>query len=367
MSEEQTWTRRNVLRTGGTIAGVSVMAGCISGDGSNDGDSVDPYTVSMPPVGDVEFESIPETWAAGNGTWADMGAALGQEPPEALWLTRRYHTQYYDEIPDVSVSKEGMIDLYEDGVDVEKFYELDADVHVFDPNFMVNRYDSIDESDREDVEQLAPIFGNTIFSRDYGWHDDYEYLTLYEAFGKLAEVFQEEERYEAFESLHKEFQSTLADHVPAEDERPEVGIVWPMGEGEFLPYTISEGTSFKQWNDLGVDDALAAADVADFHDSRGRIDYENLLEIDPEVVLLRGNEDLTEEKFQESVVAEMRAHSVASELTAVQNDDVYQAGPLHQGPIINLVVTERAARQLYGVDDQLFDRQDVSDIVNGDF
>ncbi|SEW24899.1 ABC transporter substrate-binding protein [Natrinema salifodinae] len=365
MTDERTWTRRNVLRTSGAIAGVGAMAGCLDSLGSS-GDEIE-YTVSMPPVGEVGFPGVPETWATGNGTWADMGIALGQEPPGALWLTSRFHTQYYDEIPDVSVSKEGMVDLYEDGVDVEKFYDIDADLHVMDPNFMTNRYDSIDESDVEDIEQIGPIFGNTIFSRDYAWHDDYEYLTLYEAFGKLAEVFQEEERYEAFSALHDEFQSRVDEIVPPEDDRPEVAILWPMGEGEFLPYTIDEGTSFKQWRDLGVRDALAEANVSDFHDSRGRIDYENVLEIDPEIILFRGNEQLTADEFQEQVVAEMEDHNVASELKAVKNGDVYRGGPLHQGPIINLIMTERAARQVYDVDDELFDRQKVSDIVTGDF
>ncbi|WP_247003727.1 ABC transporter substrate-binding protein [Halosolutus gelatinilyticus] len=375
MSDEGYWSRRHVLRTSAAIAGVGAVAGCLddgndngNDDGNGDGgsESGGSYSVTMEPVGTVEFDAVPETWVANNGTWADMGIALGQEPPKALWLTSRYHTQYYDGIPDLDVSKEGMIDLYDDGVDVEKFYELDADLHVMDPNFMTNRYDTIDESDVEDIEQIAPIFGNSIFSRGYNWHD-YEYLTLYEAFGKLAEVFQEEERYEAFSTLHDEFQSTLGDVVPSEDERPGVAIVWPMGDGEFLPYTIDEGTSFKQWNDLGIHDALAEANVENFHDSRGRIDYENLLEIDPEVLLLRGNEDLSAEEFRNTVVAEMENHNVASDLTAVQNGDVYRGGPLHQGPIINLVLTERAAQQVYGVDEELFDRQKVSDIVNGEF
>ncbi len=32
-----------------------------------------------------------------------MGVALGLEPPKAVWLTSRYHTQYYDDIPGLSV------------------------------------------------------------------------------------------------------------------------------------------------------------------------------------------------------------------------------------------------------------------------
>jgi iron complex transport system substrate-binding protein len=50
----------------------------------------------------------------------------------------------------------------------------------------------------------------------------------------------------------------------------------------------------------------------------------------------------------------------------VKDGDVYRGGPLYQGPITNLVVTERAAKQVYGVEKALFDRQRVADIVNGD-
>ncbi|GAB3667257.1 ABC transporter substrate-binding protein [Halopiger thermotolerans] len=400
MTDDSHRSRRTILRTGATVAAAGLFAGCTSDgngngnsdaeggngngnssadtssngdgdsdDGSGDGSS-ESYSVTMEPVGTVEFDSVPEAWAANNGSWADMGIALGQQPPEAVYLTARYHTQYYDEIPDVSVDKSGMDALWDDELDPEEFVELSGDVDVFvmDPNFLINRGDW-DQSDIDQIESMGtPFFGNSIFSQDYGWHD-YEFLSLYEAFEKLAEVFQEQERYEAFASLHDEFQSEVESIVPPESERPDVAIVWPAGDGTFYPYTIGDGTGYKQWRDLGVGDALGKAGVSDFTSDRGTIDYENLLEIDPDVLLLRGpsNESLTAEEFQNQVVAEMENHDIASELTAVQNGDVYRGGPLYQGPIANLVLTERAAQDLYGVEKELFDRQRVSDIVNGNF
>jgi iron complex transport system substrate-binding protein len=328
------------------------------------------YSISMEPVGTVEFESVPETWVANNGSWADMGIALGQEPPEGVWLTGRYHTQYYDEIPDVSVDKSDMVSLYQDGVSKERFYALDGDVHVIDPNFLTNRFNGWEQSDIDEIsQQVAPFFGNSIFSGGYTWHEDYQYYSLYEAFETLARVFQAEERYEAFATLHEDFQSNLGDVIPGEDERPAVAIMWAGGNEpeEFSPYLISQGTSFKQWRDLGVRDALAETDVQDFHESRGRIDFETLLEIDPQYLMFRGQESKTRSEFEDTVVAYMEDHDVASQLTAVQNGDVYRGGPLYQGPITNLVVTERAARQVYGVEDELFDRQRVADIVTGEF
>ncbi len=396
------FSRRRYLKTGSALVTGGLFAGC-SGGGNDDrsgsgGDgttnatteratseettdeettseetteSVEPYSVSMEPMGAVEFESVPETWVANNGSWADMGTAIGLEPPEGVWLTGRYHTQYYDPIPDVSVDKSGMVSLSQSGsVSKELFYEFDADVHVMDPNFLANRFGKgWSESDIEDVREIGPFFGNTVFSRGYGWHSDYRYYSLMEAFEKFAAAFQETERYEAFEAVHETFQENLAPVVPAErSERPSAAVIWGAGaEPETLyPYIIGEGTSFKHMRDLGVRDALADTDVKNFHSSRGAIDFETLLDVNPETILLRGQEGKTESEFQD-VVSFLENHQTASAIDAVENGNVYRAGGLYQGPITNLVLTQRLAADLYGVEEQLYDAGRVSDIVNGSF
>ena len=118
---------------------------------SGESESVEtPYSVSIEPVGEVTFESVPETWVANNGSWADMGIALGLEPPKGVWLKNRYHTQYYDAVPGLSVDKSDMVSLYQEGgITDDVFYELDADVHVMDPNFLMNRFKGWN---RDDVE-----------------------------------------------------------------------------------------------------------------------------------------------------------------------------------------------------------------------
>ncbi|PSQ11129.1 Fe3+-hydroxamate ABC transporter substrate-binding protein [Halobacteriales archaeon QS_5_70_15] len=389
-------TRREYLTYGGAVLGGGLLAGCTGTSGPGSGSTPtetgtetgtstptatgtgtstptateDPgYSVSIEPVGEVTFESVPRTWLANNGSWADMGIALGQEPPKGVWLPSRYHTHYYDEIPGVSVDGSFIRKLWGDGgVGKEQFYELDADVHVMDPNFLLNR-GKWKQSDIEEItEQVAPFFGNSIFSRSYAWHEDYRYYTLMEAFEKLSQVFEQPERFEAFESLHEGFRSDLASVVPGRDERPEVAVVWGGGDEpeQFYPYVIDEGTSFKHLNDLEVRDALATSDVKDFYSSRGAIDFETLLEVDPEVLLLRGQESKSAEEFGDTVVSFMRDHEVAGSLTAVESGDVYRAGQLYQGPITNLVVTERLAGALYDADGRLFDRERVGEIVNGD-
>jgi hypothetical protein len=55
-------------------------------------------------------------------------------------------------------------------------------------------------------------------------------------------------------------------------------------------------------------------------------------------------------------------------LSAVEAGNVHRAGGFYQGPIINLSLTERAARQLYpgefDASERLYDRQRVADIVS---
>jgi iron complex transport system substrate-binding protein len=382
-------TRREYLVYGASVAASGLLAGCTGGSDTGSSETATgtetatatatetetteaptEYSVSIEPVGEVTFDAVPETWVANNGSWADMGIALGLEPPEGVWLPSRYHTQYYDEIPGVSVDKSQIQKLWGDGgIGKEQFYALDADVHVMDPNFLLNRSSGWKQADIDEItEQIAPMFGNSIFSRGYPWHEDYRYYSLMEAFEKLAEVFQRTDRYEAFETVHDDFQSNLAPAVPARSERPEVAVVWGGGDEpeKFYPYTIDDGTSFKHLTDLKVRDALADSQVKDFYSSRGAIDFETLLEVDPAVLLLRGQEAKTAEEFESTVVTYMENHDVGGELTAVQNGDVYRAGGLYQGPITNLVVTQRLAEQLYGADEQLYDPERVSEIVAGD-
>ena len=363
-----------------TTVGVGVaggLAGC-SSDSPSDGGNNTGTTTSEPeyavyttsPMDEVPIDGAPETWVANNGSYADMGLALGVDEPTALWMTSRWHTNYYDGIDGVSPDKSDMISLYQSGVEQERFHERDADIHVMDPNFLLNRFNGWTKEKVADIEEnVAPFYGNSIFSRGYPWHADYDYLTLYEAFEKLAGLFERTERYDAFASLHEDVQSELDGVAPtAESDQPRVAVLWATGDEptSFLPYLVNEGTSFKQWRDLNVRDALAETDVKDFHASRGSIDFETLLDVDPDVLLLRGHESKSASKFESTVVQFMEDHEIGSELTAVENGDVYRGGPLYQGPISNLVLTERGASQLYGYDGQLFDRERVTDIVNGD-
>ncbi|GAA0302839.1 ABC transporter substrate-binding protein [Halarchaeum salinum] len=386
---ERTRTRRDYLVGTGALVGGGLLAGCSGGTGgeststttsaestteqtgtSESGDGS--YTVSMEPVGDVTFESVPETWLSYTADYADMGVALGQvDGLEAIGVPARFGTHYYEGLPGVSVDKSSLTPLWQDGgTSKELFYSINADVHVVDPNFMRNRVQWNQGDVDEIVENIAPFLGNTIFTQVYDWHD-YQYYSLYEAFEKMADLFDQHARYEAFSAYTDEVTATVAERTP--DTTPDIALLYPAGipPDSFYPYLIGEGTASKQWRELGVDDALAAADVTDAQAGGATLDYEALLDIDPDAIAVRIQGNISDQYFQNTVVEHLKQHEVASELSAVQNDRVFYAGLTYQGPIIYLFQLEMAAKGLYpdafDADEELFDRQRVANIVNGEF
>ncbi|MFU1783608.1 ABC transporter substrate-binding protein [Haloarcula japonica] len=380
-------TRRDYIKGGGLIVGGSLLAGC-SGNTATESTTAEneetatatgteSYTVTMEPVGDVTFQTVPERWLPYGGTYADMGVALGQaDGLTGIGGADRYYTYVYDELPGVSVDQE-TIDAYPEVRTKEEFYELDSDVHLYDTQMLVNWFDWSQSDVDEIAENVAPFVGNLIFRRSDEWHD-YRYYTLYQAFEKVSEVFQEQVRYKAFRQLHDDYIADLQSQLPPAEERPNVLLTFEGSDEpeSFSPYRLNDnGTSKKQWRDLGVTDALAGTDIENLSTTnRGEYDYETLLAVDPDVILVRGHERKSATEFRETVLRFMQDHTVGSQLTAVQNGRVYRGGYLRQGPIHNFFLTERAAQQLYPdifgdvtSDTELFDRQQIADIVTGEF
>ena len=373
-------TRRDTLKYGSVLAAGGAAAGCsslLTGDsaqetGSPGGGS---YSVTMAPTGEVTFDSVPDRWAPYCGAFADMGVALGHgDTMTGGGNLNEFYTYVYDEIPGVSAPNEA-IESHPEVRSKEEFYELDNDVHFYDPGMLINWFDWSRRDITEISEHVGPFLGNLIFRRSDGWHD-YRYYSLYEAFEKVAQVFQELERFRAFERFHDEFVARIQSNLPPVSERPDVLLTYEnTAEPEtFSPYRLTDlGTSKKQWRDLGVGDALSGTGIENLSTTnRGELDYETLLEVDPDVILVRGHERKSPSAFRNVVLEYMRDHPVGSELTAVQNGRVYRGGYLHQGPVHNLFLTERAAQQLYPDqfgrvtgDERLFDRQRVADIIDG--
>ncbi|WP_435197502.1 ABC transporter substrate-binding protein [Natronomonas sp. EA1] len=383
-------TRRDLLRTGAIGAG-ALLAGCTGNSSTETADAGDEststseetatatpedtsYSVEMAPVGSVEFEEPPQKVAHYFPGYADMAVALGHgDTVASIGTPSRYYTSYYDELPGVSVDKDSITDLIgESGIDKEIFYELDADLHMIDPVWLTsNDFFGLEQKDIEELTtNVAPFLGNSIFRRTDTWHD-YRFYTLYEAFEKVAQVHQEQEKYQQFKGFHDAFLADVQTKLPPADSRPSALLVYGAGDEpeSFSPYRISDkGTNKKQFHDLGITDALAGTGIEGLSESnRGKIDYETMLEVDPEVILMRAHETKTEQEFQDTVVAFMKEHPTAKELTAVQNDQVFRGGPIYAGPIHNLFLTERFATGLFPdhFEGELFDRDELAGIITG--
>jgi ABC-type Fe3+-hydroxamate transport system substrate-binding protein len=406
-SQQETPTRRDYMKYGGTVVIGGLLAGCgADADGeatptptateteeatSTESEETS-YSVTMSPVGEVTFETVPETAYAYSPHYADMAVAFGHGDaiaslgaPDAYATSMNY---YYAAIEGASIESEDLRAVWDGGVDKELFYDIGADVHFQDPCWLTSFADNWDQGDVEDVrENVGPWFGNR-YSREYtqppeGCREDYQYYTLWELSERVAAVFREEERFEAFQTEYEELFSTIRANLPPESERPTVGLV-VFSDGAFRPYALNNpGFAKSHLRPFGAQDAFAASDQTYDENEDGRIDYEGMLEADPDVLLhsqgISGFFDVAE------IRETLENHPVGSELTAVQNDRVYSSGTPFQGPLMNLFQVEMTAKQLFpdvfgewpadGSEDaypeippeeRLFDRQRVANIVTGD-
>lgn len=396
-------TRREYVKYGGAVVSGGLFAGCSASEGADSTSSetntgttqeaeseistrTDTHEACIEPVGCLSFEEVPESWMAITGPWADMAVALGQR--DGFRPAGFYPQPYFYDRVGVSMPTDVPNPLAGGGWDKELFYELDPDIVLCDPNYFHSTGfdDAWDESDTEEIaSNIAPVFGNNIVRRRE-FHD-YELYSLYEAFGRLAAVFDERERYEAFAAVHDDLLSTIDSRLPADRDRPEIGLInfgSDLENGEFAAMTTdSEGVEMKQYRDLGVQSTF------DDDQTDGMLDYETMLEIDPGILVVHGGVRLTDDDgefsataFREQFVAPMEDHPLGSQLTAVEGGRVYPGPYFQQGPIVNLFQTELTARQLYPDEfgefdperfpdvpkgEQLFDRQRVADIINGEF
>jgi ABC-type Fe3+-hydroxamate transport system substrate-binding protein len=420
-------TRREYLTYGGAVVGAGLLAGCTGGsdDGSTPestpestpseteaGAATDepteteaetatdeptdtetsedePYSVTMSPVGTVEFESVPESAVTFDDVWIDHMVSLGQgDRLVAKAREGEFFTEYYDQLSGVSYDDEGVEAIWGgESIDKEILYELDADVHHIDPIRSMEHL-GFDEADVEEVRgQIAPFFANR-FSRSHNAPEsatDYQYYTLWELAEKFAQVYKVPDRVDAYKEVHDEMVAEVESRLPPEGERPTVGLVvfW-ADDGKWYPYKInSPGFGRAQYQPLGVNDAFDDSDKTYNANYDAAYDHEGMLEIDPDVLIQNfgiSYPDSGEGSMQESVYEPVRNDPVAQELTAVENDRFYPGGTAFQGPIFNLFQIEIAAKQIYpdefgefdGVgetpeEEQLFDRQRVADIANGKF
>ncbi|WP_135852248.1 ABC transporter substrate-binding protein [Halorussus salinus] len=413
-------TRRNYLRSGSAALVGGLLAGCTgrSGPEATTGTETEAATQTetateteaatetatatdaareacLFPVGCREFETAPESVTTYNMGWADMVVALGQA--EKL-QTNRYSAPslFYDRF-DIEYDADRPPLWQDGGWSKEVMYELDPDLFLIDPN-LLGAWDSnwSDEDTREVTENVAPFFGcyNRRIRGEWQQKLDYpnEAPSMLEAFDAVATALGERERADAWLELHDEMQSELRSRTPSADP-PSIALInggSAPGKGEFyVLYLEDDGYEMKPYRDLNLveADAFAGVETGQY----GLTDYETLLEVDPDVILVHwgittgsvtfgGDGAFDAEQFRADFVEPMENHDVGSKLAAVREGRVYPGPTAEQGPLVNLFQTELTARLFYpdefGAFDpaapfevseakQLFDRQRVRDILAG--
>ncbi|MFC4358294.1 ABC transporter substrate-binding protein [Halobium salinum] len=346
------------------------------------------YTVTASPMGEVAFDVVPESAFTVFTQYPDMLVALGHgEKVDAMYVPEMAGTtmnRYYERLDGVSFDWEGLYDPLADGLSKERLLELDSDVHLADPAW-ASTQNNWEQADVEEIgSQVAPWFGNfysgTQAPAPEGY-SDYQYYSLWELFGKVAEVFRERERFEALNAVHADLLSTVEADLPPKEERPTaVRVTLAADDQSFYTYHLNKpGYWLADTRPLGANDAFAEED---WESLWGTVDYETMLEADPDVILhLWG---MTPNYDMSSVRRTLADDPVGGQLNAVENDRVYAQGMRYQGPIMNLFQTEMTAKQLYPdvfgewpryeagspypeipAEEQLFDRRRVADIVAG--
>ncbi|UPM43441.1 ABC transporter substrate-binding protein [Halocatena salina] len=383
-------TRRGVLKAGGGVLVGGLLAGCIdgrSGTGSTSSPDGEGRSVAVAPVGDVSLDTPPERIFSVYPQYADMAVALGYSDavnsvyvPEMSGSTMNH---YYNQLEGVSFDWEDLESPLSDGLAKELLYELDSDVHFADPAW-VSTQKGWTQADITDVrEHVAPWIGNfysgTHADPPKGYADRYEYYTLWELFGAIAELLGEQKRYRSLKKIHADMHSTIESKLPPKNERP-TAVRVTLGDGVFWTYHLNRpGYWLADTRPLGAIDAFADRN---WEQLWGEVGYEAMVEADPDVILhLWG---MTPDYSTEQVLDTMANHPVGKRLSAVSNDRVYAQGMRYQGPIMNLFQLEMTAKQLYPdqfgawpgyvdgdpypeipEDERLFDRGRVAEIITG--
>jgi len=121
-------TRRDTFKHGGAVVGGGSFAGCTDSsnsgststesDGSTATETADPteteessYSVTMAPVGEVQFDGHPNQVTHYFPDYADVSVALGHDDSIlSMGLLSQFHTSHYHELDGVSVEADTVND-----------------------------------------------------------------------------------------------------------------------------------------------------------------------------------------------------------------------------------------------------------------
>jgi len=378
-------TRRDCLAGGSLLLGNTFLAGCV-GSGNEPTTSDGSYTATLSPVGEVEFDSVPENIFTMYNQYADMLVALGHGDsvnsmfvPEMAGPTMNH---YYEHLTGVSFDWGDLPNPY-NNLSKEFFYKLDSDIHLLDPSWVTTQK-NWSTSDVEDIAKtVGPFFGNfysgTHDTPPEPYNESYQYYTLWELFGRIADVVKERERYEQLRAVHQDLVSTIKTNLPPKDVRP-TAVRVTFGDDRFWTYHLNRpGFWLADTRPVAAIDAFGSEE---WDGLWGSVGYETMVEADPDVIFhLWG---MTPRYDMATIREKLKSNSVGKTLSAVENDRVYAHGMRYQGPLMNLFQIEMTAKHLYPdifgewpayedgdhypeipVNEQLFDRDRVASIVTG--
>ena len=390
-------TRRDYIKYGGAVIGGGLLAGCAGQSGadsmpkstSTDTETTEAtqsetdtddgsYSVTMSPVGTVEFDAPPSSAVCFDDTWLDHLVALGQaDALEGIARPDSPYIGFYEELPGVSVDTSDLTAIFgDDSIDKEVLYEIDPDVFHIDP-IQATRGGGLDATDiRELSDNVAPFLANRFsLYNQFDGDAEYEFYTLWELSAKLATAYQVSDRSTALKAVYDEMVETIDDGLPPESERPSVALTgYYQGTFYSQPPLNSEGYGRAQYRPAKATDAYDG--YPEHQRFGGQHGMELMLEIDPDVIVQANS--LPPSGLLDPVKnGEVEG---SQGLTAVQNDRIYYGPLAFQGPVLALFQTEMFVKQIYpeqfgewpGVDEsipedeQLFDRQQVADIINGE-
>jgi len=296
-------TRRDYLSGGSVLLGTSIVAGCSNDGGESPSTATSrdsgtdtstpsdngPYTASLSPVGEVEFDSVPENVFTMYNQYADMLVALNHgDAVNSMFvpdMAGPSMNHYYERLSGVSFEWEDLPNPY-DNFSKEFFYSLGSDVHFLDPAWAITQ-ENWDMSDIEEIiDNIGPFFGN-FYSGTHSdpqgpYSGDYQYYTLWELFSRVATVFQERRRYEQLRAVHDDLINTIQTNLPPEEERP-TAIRVTLGDDQFWTYHLNRpGFWLADTRPLGANDAFGDET---WDGLWGSVGYETMLEADPDVIL----------------------------------------------------------------------------------
>jgi iron complex transport system substrate-binding protein len=348
-----------------------------------------PYSVTMSPMGTVQFKHVPRRAVTLDANYNDILVALDEGDKLAATGYRGNNFDGFYKNLGVSAHYDPQRLPYLSsgggtGFDKERLYSLRADVHHIDP-LQLAATKGWSQSDVEEISRnVGPFFANR-YSRDnsYQGKEPYEYYSLFDLSARVGDVYRRADRIAKLKSVYDEMVRQIANKLPPREKRPRVGLIF-YTNGRFTPYSIDHGGFGQaQYRDVGARDAFAAIEANTYGGSGGRgalLDKEGLLALDPDVLIVPfaiypASQSATSRVNYEQLL-ELKDDPLAQRLTAFRKGHIYPGGTPLQGPVFYLFQIEMAAKQIYPEifgpyrDDQnypeperLFDRRRVAEIL----